>query len=284
MIKNIKRAGIIFLAIAIICLMVIGCLSVNMVATESNLSYEKRELAADIADSTDNEFSENDYDIILTGSCDAMATEWDKAVTKSKENGGKQVKVLMKSHWIAKNVETNYKTSFGEYAESFNGGSICFPTGVNILLDINSYSIERNMKAATPNGMAIYVNGGTLTIQNNKYNEDKMKKLYNLYKDGNVDYLVYRLNSSVAGSISGGAAGSTGGAFYVSNNGTLNFNSGKIVTNKFAVNGAGTEHTLSDLMLSCTLLLVAVSPSCCHTLNFNHKTAPIFNRFCVYFY
>ncbi len=239
MIKNIKKVGIIFLAIAIICLMVIGCLSVNMVATESNLSYEKRELAADIADSTDNEFSEDDYDIILTGSCDAMATEWDKAVTKSKENGGKQVKVLMKSHWIAKNVETNYKTSFGEYAESFNGGSICVPTGVNILLDINSYSIERNMKAATPNGMAIYVNGGTLTIQNNKYNEDKMKKLYNLYKDGNVDYLVYRLNSSVAGSISGGAAGSTGGAFYVSNNGTLNFNSGKIVTNKFAVNGAG---------------------------------------------
>ena len=56
MIKNIKRVGIIFLAVAIVCLMTIGCLSVNSVTssgsnvTGSNLSNAQDNISADVED------------------------------------------------------------------------------------------------------------------------------------------------------------------------------------------------------------------------------------------
>ena len=141
MIKNIKRVGIIFLAVAIVCLMAIGCLvSTNVIVVggtkkDSLTNLENKEVVAD------SEFDENDYDFKLSGTCEAMATEWDKAVKQSKANGGTQVKVLMKGNWTAKDTtmvldgKETETTAFGDDINAFKDGAIYIAEGVNILLD-----------------------------------------------------------------------------------------------------------------------------------------------------
>ncbi len=245
MIKNIKRAGISFLAIAIICLMTIGCLaSTNVIviggAKKGSLAnFDNKEVVAD------SEFNENDYDFKLSGTCEAMATEWDKAVKQSKSNGGKQVKVLMKGNWIAEKTEMildneqTETTKFGDLEGSFKDGAIYVPAGVNILLDLNACTIDRHIKAATYNGMVFMVSGGTLTIEDNKYDEEVMLTEYNVYKDASFGFLQRSFANKARGGITGGAGRSQSGGIYVENQGTINFNSGKIFNNEYAKLGGG---------------------------------------------
>ncbi len=283
MIKNIKRAGIIFLAIAIICFMVIGCLvSTNVIVVggankDSLANFDNKEVVAD------SEFNEDDYDFILSGTCEAMATEWDKAVKQSKANGGTQVKVLMKGHWTAKETTITIDsiltetTSFGNIDGAFLNGCILVDRGVNILLDLSGYTIDRNINKPTSCGSTIYVNGGTLTIEDNKYQGDVINERYTLYKDTSTDYLKYYLTTMAPGRITGGAGASSGGAICVENNGTLNFNSGKIADNKYAVNGGAIYAMDSTLNINDGLFMENYATNLGGAINVNNCVVSIKN-------
>ena len=141
MIKNIKRVGIIFLAVAIICLMVIGCLSVNSVTNNgSNVSVLSSE-KSNSANSNDNSSeydsvgeleyeipeAEKEYTLICDCTvgtpciCGQMANTWAEAVSYSITNSV-NVKVTLLKDWIAKE-NSSYTTSFGE-GKGFDYGKI----------------------------------------------------------------------------------------------------------------------------------------------------------------
>ena len=246
MIKNIKRAGIIFLAIAIICLMVIGCLvSTNVIVVgganrDSLANFENKEVVAD------SEINEDDYDFILAGGDATMATIWTNAIEQAKTSG-EQVKVLMKSYWNAQETTMTINgteietTAFGKDINAFKDGAIYIPEGANILLDLNGCRIDRHMKEATYNGMVFYVDGGTLTIEDNQYDEESALLKYNEHKDLGTESLRYYIADTILGGITGGAGiGDAGaGGIYATNGSTINFNSGKIYNNIYSKQGAG---------------------------------------------
>ncbi len=189
MIKNIKRVGIIFLVVAIVCLMAIGCLSVNSVTssgnnvTGSNLSNAQNNISADVEDNEQKESASEEVVIpsadrvyTLTGDCDSMADGWQKAVKESEETGS-IVKVILGNNWTAKE-ETEFTTSFGT-GYAFEKGIIVVPVGCNIVLDLAGKTIDRALSEKIEYGRLIDING-TLSIVDSSYD---MSKIYAEYDE-----------------------------------------------------------------------------------------------------
>ena len=138
MIKNIKRVGIIFLAVAIVCLMTIGCLSVNSVTsnggnvTGSNLNNEQNKISSDIDSNIKlnakslvggfiyNEFDLPNYDIeleIVGSTWNVLATAWVNAI-KQAQAQNKVVKIRLMNNWSAV-AHTTFVTAFGDDTEGY---------------------------------------------------------------------------------------------------------------------------------------------------------------------
>ncbi len=152
MIKNIKRVGIIFLAIAIVCLMVIGCLSVNSVTSNNNYAFSSslNKVQNDISvnyenvkeepEKVESSATQAEREFTLSGDCDSMAEGWNNAVKVSVENNC-IVKVNLGNDWIAKSDST-YKTIFGT-GNAFHRGIIkiqmvhiwCLTYAVKLLIE-----------------------------------------------------------------------------------------------------------------------------------------------------
>ncbi len=201
MIKNIKRAGIIFLAVAIICLMAIGCLSVNSVAsigTNSMLNNAKSN-TADLNSGINNasEIDESDVveEVLLDGvTCSEQAYKWADAIKKSKADGGKKhIKVKLMTDWVAQediNWSTEYRTTFAmlDITESeklsaigFNAGRISVPMDCKITIDLNGHKLNRNMPIGSRvTSGCVICSFGILNIYDSKFDYDKVLEMYEM--------------------------------------------------------------------------------------------------------
>ncbi|MGN0823786.1 MAG: hypothetical protein ACI4MB_01815, partial [Candidatus Coproplasma sp.] len=83
---------------------------------------------------------------------------WRQAVAASTATVKKTV--TLTRDWIAYDYET-YKTAFGVDGSAYYYGAIYLPTNKSIILDLNGYTIDRNLtsKDARTNGMVFLVNG-----------------------------------------------------------------------------------------------------------------------------
>ncbi len=267
MIKNIKRAGIIFLAVAIICLMVTCCLSVNSVTSIGGnvgiLSSEKSNSADSNVNSSENySIGELEYEIpkaekeyTLTCdcsigtpcSCGQMANTWAEAVYYSIENNV-NVKVTLLRDWIAKDNST-YITCFGE-GRGFDYGKIAVPQGGNITLDLNGNNIDRKLTQTTVSGHVILVYSSTLNIVDSQYNSQEILQLANAYEKG-VNETIMQVNKGI---ITGAnvPSNTNSGAIRLSGNGAkLNFYSGIVKDNISGLNGGAIG--ISDSNASCVI-------------------------------
>ena len=272
MIKNIKRVGIIFLAVAIICLMAIGCLSVNSVAnngsnvTGSSLNNEQNNISADVEDNEQKESASEEVVIpsadrvhTLSGDCDLMAEGWQKAVKESEETGS-VVKVILGNNWTAK-ADPTYKTSFGS-GYAFEKGIIVVPVGCHIVLDLAGKTIDRALTVQIRFGRLFTVDGN-LDIIDSSYD---MSKVYTKYDEilANAtqssweekrDYIVQELKEIPCGKLTGGKASSdfgsnnsTGGAIHLSSNANLNIYGGMLYNN-VSNHGVISTETFSNLYI-----------------------------------
>ena len=135
--------------------------------------------------------------------CEKTANEWNAAVQESLNNGGKQVTFKLLRNWIA-NSDLANTTAFGD-GVGFSAGRITVPAGADIILDLNGHTIDRNLTDEIENGSVIFVNGGTLTVEDN--------------------------SAKKTGKITGGM-NSLGGGIHATIGSKLTINSGTITGNK----------------------------------------------------
>ncbi len=232
MAKAIKRVGVIFLAVAIICLMAIGVIL--------GINGAKKQLPNNLSANADSNVQPKDSyvaEVLLDGTnCAAQATKWTEAINKSLANGGNQhVLVTLVNDWYAPTTDNH---DFGTEATSFSHGRIMVPANAKITLDLNGRIISRNLEKGVEYGSVIYINGGTLTVKDSQYDHNHVLDLYNSSYQGKVDF--YHI---IPGKITGGnnsAVSEFGGGITVRNSGNLILESGMIANNQ-AIKGGGVE-------------------------------------------
>ncbi len=209
MIKNIKRVGIIFLAVAIICLMVIGCvLGINGVKSSAELQNDNEQMTTvDIADIGKT------YTDIQGTSLEIFA-KWDEVRAESYAMN-KFVKIVLNADWVL-------------------GSCLTLERYQRIVIDLNGHSITRNIPEQVVNGHLFYVcYGATLKIMDSVFEENSasvLAKAEELASKLNVDE--YATNEDLwatesaklwqdiaaqtgIGYIGGGRQKGNGGAIYV---------------------------------------------------------------------
>ncbi len=200
MAKAIKRVGVIFLAVAIICLMAIGViLGVNGAKSETVGSLN-----------LNNEI-ENNLQKTIDLTSGAQATKWNEAVQSSMNNGGANVNVVLQADWLAPTDTHSFGTGVG-----FSEGRILVPKGATISLFLNGHKINRGLTAVLDKGQVILLNG-TL----------------NLYDS------VSTPNKTTTGTITGGFVKDFGGGIFLDAKAILNMYSGIISGNRANSNGGG---------------------------------------------
>ncbi len=245
MAKAIKRVGVIFLAVAIICLMAIGVLlGISDAKNGFNFNESLLDLDNKVNEANDireDEIAPIDEEIFLDGTtCDAQAKIWNQAAQKAR--AGKHILVTMKEDWIAA-PHRDYESSFAEtgaYLANGSGlsrGRIMVPLDTTMTLDLNGHTIDRRLVSTNQEyGAVIYVNG-TLHLKDSKYNSLAIQNAYNA-NPTSADLLGVA-ESTGAGKITGGSAQHSGGAFIVNASSKLYMYGGVICNNKAVTYGGG---------------------------------------------
>ncbi len=229
MIKNIKRVGIIFLAVAIICLMIIGCLIAGKVSDNSGVNLANDQNVA-IAD---EEFVPD----VTLDSASTIVSKWNNAINTSM-SGNKQIKVLLDVNWNY--VNSSEKHIMGTGVGFATTGSILVPKNANIILNLNGKNINRGLidADAITDGEVIRVEG-KLQIVDSTYNHEAVQNSYDLSKEYKELY-TDKLNRLVVGRITGGASlSNAGGILVYGASAKLNMYGGMIYNNYTKVNGGG---------------------------------------------
>ncbi len=265
MIKNIKRVGIIFLAVAIICLMVIGCLSVNSVTNNGGnvgvLSSEKSNSTnsntfTDIPVNTDVPTSDIKYYLeceCTTNACTCgkLSKIWNDAVLESIATGS-AVEVVLNRNWTAGYTDTNWGTSFAKVSNGqniitgvsnvvgFSKGRITVASNANIILDLNGYTIDRAMTTKIDGGSVIFVDSNAqLSVVDSMYTEvDKnaLSIITELYAHKMINEIYKYFATFAFGKIMGGRS-ENGGGIYATESSILKIYGGMIVENNATLGG-----------------------------------------------
>ena len=230
MAKAIKRVGVIFLAVAIICLMAIGViLGINGAKCETTSSLN---LNNEIENVSETRVATTPIveEVLLDGTtCEEQAEKWTEAINKSLANGGNQhILVTMTEDWFAPNSGSHV---FGTDANAFSLGRIYIPNNTIITLDINGHTLSRQLTSGIPSGSVFFVTGN-LTLKDSKYDS---AKLINAYKNNSDSDLLAIANANGFGKITGGYSAGDGGVMYASAS-IVNIN-GVVICENYAMHG-----------------------------------------------
>ncbi len=196
MIKNIKRVGIIFLAVAIICLMVTGfCLAFGGKKdlpndTGLDKSENNWQTVVDVPD-----ISEANTVRLNQATDSEMTIAFNEAIQRSRTEGI-IIKVVLEKNW---NCPRNM--SIGD--------------SVQIVLDLNGFKMDAS---TATNRASIFYNYGTLFVTDSVYrtNANSIKAsvnaIYNRYDNGELDDagVIKELDKINCGKITGGATSDNG--------------------------------------------------------------------------
>ena len=233
MIKNIKRVGIIFLTIAIVCLMTIGCFfAINGDKSSAKLQKDKEQMT------TADDRATTDIGKIYTdiqGTSIEIFAKWDEVRAES-YTMNKFVKIVLNADWVL-------------------GSCLTLERYQRIIIDLNGHSITRNIPEQVVNGHLFYVcYGATLKIMDSVFEQNSegvLAKAEELASKLNVDE--YATNEDLwatesaklwqdiatqtgIGYIGGGRQKGNGGAIYV-NDANLEIYSGMFCNNVGASGG-----------------------------------------------
>ena len=189
--------------------------------------------------------------ITLSGTTQEMATGWAAAITKSKSTSpATKVTVTLGENWTASDVLTSGSvtnttftgTSTAATSTGFDNGAILVPANASIVLDLNGRTINRNLSAKVPAGVAYgYVMKvmGTLELKDGK-GQDEGQITGGANTSGNSDggggILVKgsasKLTMSSGAVVSNHAIGCAGGGVHVRESATFNMTGGVIFNNR----------------------------------------------------
>ena len=237
MAKAIKRVGVIFLAVAIICLMAIGVLLGATSAKKDNANlFGSSNKIENVNETSEVEIPPISEEVLLDGTtCEEQAAKWNEAIEKSLANGGNQhILVTMKEDWIAKSDE-QYTKSFGN-SNYFNMGRIFIPVKAMITLDLNGHTINRALTTEVVAGEVMLVDG-ILKLKDNKYISVDIQNSY-FNNPSDLSFLNFALNSG-CGVITGGKNTLYAGGLAIVNTAKFYMYGGLIYGNSAAQGGGG---------------------------------------------
>ena len=237
MAKIIKRVGIVFFVLVISCLIMIGC--VVAANTANNNGFEKGENQSAMVDSSSKETPV--FQELSGATCAAMATNWDTIIQNAK-NGNNKAYVKLMNNWTAAITADGVQTSFGSSDVSFYRNDILIPEGMDVTIDLNGKTINRNKTQVSTSGQ-IFAVAGNLTIMDSSFTNEDIVKNYNVVRNMSTEAIINYLTDLPIGKLTGGwTAGAGGCIWFIKENASVEINGGMILGNKS--NGfGGAVHT-----------------------------------------
>ena len=237
MAKIIKRVGIVFFVLVISCLIMIGC--VVAANTANNNGFEKGENQSAMVDSSSKETPV--FQELSGATCAAMATNWDTIIQNAK-NGNNKAYVKLMNNWTAAITADGVQTSFGSSDVSFYRNDILIPEGMDVTIDLNGKTINRNKTQVSTSGQ-IFAVAGNLTIMDSSFTNEDIVKYYNVVRNMSTEAIINYLTDLPIGKLTGGwTAGAGGCIWFIKENASVEINGGMILGNKS--NGfGGAVHT-----------------------------------------
>ncbi|MDE6967797.1 MAG: hypothetical protein K2P12_03980, partial [Clostridia bacterium] len=161
-----------------------------------------------------------DKEYILAGDTDSMAQIWAEATEYSLQNQA-TVKVTLANDWLAHNDE-KHSFGFGTGMDS-ELGIINIENGVDIIIDLNGFDINRGFTEKVTNYFPCLFVRGKLSIMDSEYDKHK-QEIENIYNENKTDRdsLISKLKAINCGRITGGSTQGSGGAINTSNNNKFN--------------------------------------------------------------
>ncbi len=242
MAKAIKRVGVIFLAVAIICLMAIGVLlgATSAKKENANLLGSSNKIE-NVSETSEVEIPPISEEVLLDGgNCTEQAAKWTEAITKSLANdGGNHILVTLTKDWVAPNSDNH---NFGE-GVGFSNGRIYIPENAVVTLDLNGKKIDRALTSAIADGSVIFVEGGKFILKDSQYDSVKIQNAYKSSNKGEVNLADYTTGMITGGYNSNAQYQKPAGGICVLN-GYFEMNSGMVYSNQ-SNQGGGIQITKS---------------------------------------
>ncbi len=237
MAKIIKRVGIVFFVLVISCLIMIGC--VVATNTANNNGFEKGENQSAMVDSSSKETPV--FQELSGATCAAMATNWDTIIQNAKKGNNKAYVKLM-NNWTAAITADGVQTSFGSSDVSFFNNDILIPEGMDVTIDLNGKTINRNKTQVSSSGQ-IFAVAGNLTIMDSSFTNEDIVKNYNVVRNMSTEAIINYFKRLPIGKLTGGWTTNAGGCIWlIKANASVEINGGMILGNKS--NGfGGAVHT-----------------------------------------
>ncbi len=142
------------------------------------------------------------YDNPSSGGAEAM---WNTAMS------GTSATIMLYADWVS-----SYGTRFGSGDGFIYDGTINVPSGHEVTIDLNGFSINRNLEFAIDHGEVIHVAGG-----------------------GTLNLTDTNLAAGSSGSLTGGNSTNGAGGIYIEAGGTVNMWGGNLTGNKSDLSGGG---------------------------------------------
>ena len=241
MAKIIKRVGIVFFVLVISCLIMIGC--VVAANTANNNGFEKGENQSAMVDSSSKETPV--FQELSGATCAAMATNWDTIIQNAKKGNNKAYVKLM-NNWTAAITADGVQTSFGSSDVSFYRNDILIPEGMDVTIDLNGKTINRN-KTQVSNSGQIFAVAGNLTIMDSSFTNEDIVKYYNVVRNMSTEAIINYLTGLPIGKLTGGWTTNAGGCIWlIKANASVEINGGMILGNKSNGSGGAVHTDQSD--------------------------------------
>ncbi len=224
MAKAIKRVGVIFLAVAIICLMAIGVI-LGVSNAESVTNSNDNSLNFDANSNNMQNVADNSF--TLSGTTAQMAAKWNEACELSASTNS-AVYVKLEQDWIA---NSDARHTFGT-GVGFRNGAI-FVSDCEIILDLNGHKIDRQLtkETAITDGTVFYLSAGKLTIWD-KTGAGAITNGANLsHRGGAIALWAQSTLNIYGGTISNSYVSNDGGGISAYESSTINMYGGTITNN-----------------------------------------------------
>ncbi|MGN1060528.1 MAG: right-handed parallel beta-helix repeat-containing protein, partial [Candidatus Coproplasma sp.] len=193
-----------------------------------------------VADSGDNYVIESPTGEAALYTMDNYSN-WLFAVNESIATGYERT-VMLVSNWTAD--EGMFGKSTSDNVAFFNGGALKVPSGAKIILDLNGYTLDRNLEISDTYGFVIHVIG-KLTVRDTYEGKDRYGRItggnntYNTtayaYCGGGIDVNnsanLYLEGGVIEGNSSNGTAGWSTGGVFVGNSNAHVYMTGGIIRN-----------------------------------------------------
>ena len=237
----IKRVGIVFFVLVISCLIMIGC--VVAANTANNNGFEKGENQSAMVDSSSKETPV--FQELSGATCAAMATNWDTIIQNAK-NGNNKAYVKLMNNWTAAITADGVQTSFGSSDVSFYRNDILIPEGMDVTIDLNGKTINRNKTQVSTSGQ-IFAVAGNLTIMDSSFTNEDIVKYYNVVRNMSTEAIINYFKRLPIGKLTGGWTTNAGGCIWlIKENASVEINGGMILGNKSNAHGGAVYTDQSD--------------------------------------